>query len=505
MTTKRNWKVTFINLFVFLTIVGFIAVLAAYAYMGSFMRTIGDDYCLGGTLQKHGLFGGVVHAYFNPVPYHGNRFTLIFLSLFFALFHPKFNGVLPFLTIIFFSSGLYLLIQTIFSKQNIQLSKIVTLLLSVAVVFFTLWLAPSVEQNLYWRTGMLSTLAPVIGNIFLFVFILRINSSHPIWRVVVLILSIINGGITETGAAFQAMTGTILLFWAIFDQYKNSNKRKSLIIDSSIIVIGSIIAVILMWVSPSIVRMKEEISFSLFETIIMSMSHSLDFYFGFFSSVYLAVLALLTFGLLTFFLIFYDHEIPDKLNNKKPAKWLALAVFSQLAVFLLIFSIMMPSALTRNVYPDPRHLLSSVFAFILGSVIFGFCLGGIADGFISNGRLLSVDRRYYVVISSGLLFLFSILYPVRYIPRVTSDRLIYQYWAYQWDRRHDYITQSVASGIREVNVMTLDHIIEGVGELSPEFSTNWYNLCAADYYGLDRVFADQEGWEEGFGQFLNNQ
>lgn len=504
MSSKGNTKIIAFNLFIYLALIGFLSGLIAYAYMGSFMRTIGDDYCLGGTLQNYGLWGGTIYSYFNPVPYHGNRFSLIFLSLFFSLFQPSFNGLVPLIAISFFCFGLFFLIRTISSRYNLQISTWISLLIALAIIFFTFRLSPSVKQNLYWRTGMLSTLAPIIGNVFLIAVILRIYSYYFLLWLMVLVLSIINGAITENGASFQAMTGILVFFLGIIERHSDVKKRKSIIIHSLTIVVGSLIAVIIMWISPSIGSMKEGISPKLIDALLMSFVHAFDFFFGSIKSYYSGMTAINLFGFFLYFLLLYQTN-EKKLTNITARTWGQALFVVLLLVYLLISSIMLPSAFTRNVYPDPRHLLPGVFAIVIGFIGSGFCLAGIVYNFVSKYYGNKWDKILLSLIGAFLLFVLSMLYPVRSISQITSEKLLFQYWAYQWDQRHEQIVESVKSGTRQVHVMTLDHIIEDVGELSPVFESNWYNLCAADFYNLQKIHADQPGWDEGFHEFINSQ
>lgn len=505
MKIERKGKRNPIDSLLIISLLGFIAVLLAYAYMGSFMRTIGDDYCLGGTLQKHGLWGGWIYSYFNPVPYHGNRFTLIFLSLLSSLFQPSFNGVIPSVTIAIFVAGIFLLADTMLTSLKIHISKWVNLMISLAIVFFTFIMSPTIKQNLYWRTGMLSTLAPVIGNIYLIVLVLRVKSPRWMWALFIFIFSIVNAGITENGAVYQAMTGLVVLSLGFFNRDMEGEKRTTLLLNSVIVILGSLIAVFIMWISPSISHMKETIDISIIAAIKMSLTHSIDFYTGAFSSLYLGTMAITFLGFLTFFIISQFIEYKDLLKRIKLVFWIIMLFISQTVTLLLIFSLMVPSAFTRNTYPDPRHLIGGIFALVVNFFFTGFCVAGFFRGLAVKINRFATFEKYLVSGSVILLFIFSFVYPVRYISKVTSERQLFKYWAFQWDHRHEQILQAVNSGVREVHVMTLDHIIEGVGELSPVYETNWYNLCAADFYKLHRISADKPGWEEGFQEFITSE
>ena len=132
---------------------------------------------------------------------------------------------------------------------------------------------------------------------------------------------------------------------------------------------------------------------------------------------------------------------------------------------------------------------------VMNLLISGFFLGGLFCLGLNYFRIQI--KPELLLIFSFLLLLISLAYPVRYFPQITKDRILFQYWSIQWNQRHQEIIEAAAAGYTEVHVMELDHIIEEVGELGPDPNINWYNQCAAQYYGLT-IFADQSGWEEEF-------
>jgi hypothetical protein len=66
-------------------------------------------------------------------------------------------------------------------------------------------------------------------------------------------------------------------------------------------------------------------------------------------------------------------------------------------------------------------------------------------------------------------------------------------WSRLWDERHARLVAAGQNNIETIHVMALDHVIEDVGELSPD-QDYWYNNCAEMVYGVDEIIADQPGW-----------
>jgi hypothetical protein len=69
--------------------------LAAYTYMGSFIRIIGDDYCYAARLRQFGFWMTQWQSYVSIVGYNGNRYSLNLFSSLVGLFGPQANAVLP--------------------------------------------------------------------------------------------------------------------------------------------------------------------------------------------------------------------------------------------------------------------------------------------------------------------------------------------------------------------------------------------------------------------------
>lgn len=160
---KNINKQHLINITAGLSSSGFLWGLIAFAYMGSFMRLVGDDYFLAANLKSFGFWGAQRHAYMNHVYFHGNRFGQTFILTFFSLFPPVISGILPLLVIIVFVAAIYGFTSSVLSQLSIKKSPQIELNISLMIAFFTLYLAPTVNQGLYWRSSMVSSFGTHIG------------------------------------------------------------------------------------------------------------------------------------------------------------------------------------------------------------------------------------------------------------------------------------------------------------------------------------------------------
>ena len=492
-----------LSLILILAAVGFIAGLLAFAYMGSFIRLIGDDYCYAGVLQTYGFFDAQAQSYLNKMPYHGDRFSLTLISTLISLLRPEVNGVIPGLTILAFVGSLVYFFASLSARFSLRLPKGSGFFLGLVAAYFTLLMTPTVKQSLYFRSAMLPSFAQIIGTLFLAGFILRPRPLRWVELLPALLFSVLNGGLSENGAAFQGMaTGIIFLVGLIGWLFNKANRPAQMSLSAAAI-LGTIVAGVVMWLSPSIAEARGEMSISIITAFGMSLRHAWAFFSGVFRTQYNAVGIVFLATLSLFVMSLRETTAHEKLADARPGHLLVALLLSQVVAFALIFSLMLPSAVTRSAYPDPRHLIGGVLVVILDILFSAFLLGRLVLAlWQKKGNALG-----WKVLEWGaatLLVAVALAYPVRYIPTITRDRQLFSYWSQQWTQRHAEIVAAADAGEVEIHVLQLDHIIEDVGELGPDPATNWYNQCAINYYGVT-IYADQPGWEEGFNQFQSQQ
>ena len=112
--------------------------MAAYTYMGSFMRIIGDDYCYAAILRQFGFWMTQWQSYVAIIGYNGNRYSLNLFSALVGLFGPKANAVLPGLALLVWLAGLVWAWRNGTRLANLRTLPLSWLLAAEALVFFTL-------------------------------------------------------------------------------------------------------------------------------------------------------------------------------------------------------------------------------------------------------------------------------------------------------------------------------------------------------------------------------
>lgn len=496
--TKGQW----LNIVFIISACGLLSGLIAFAYMGSFIRLIGDDYFLAANLKAYGFWGAQVQAYMNHVYFHGNRFAQTFILTVFSLFPPKISGVLPLLTIIALVGAIYAFISTLLSHFCLHFPKIIRLNFSLIISFFTLYLAPTINQGLYWRSSMVSSFGTHIGAFLLGALILWKKPMKWFWFPLIFAYALFNAGLSENGAAYQGMLLGMLLLFALYLKVMGSTHFSRTAILSITALIGTISAVIILWKSPGISVFKREMSNSFMESIILSFHHMVNFYKEMVLSRTLDIAILVLLGFLIYYLINHAQKDHPPQNRFRPLFWVLQMIIVQMVNMLLIYAIMIPSAYTRNAYPDPRHFMGAVLAFVFAYLVTGIYCGAFLQALIPASKVLFEKCAFY----TGLVIfvVMALTYPLAAIPQITAEHLRFKYWAVQWDKRHEIIVRAAQAGEQEVHVIQLDHIIENVMELGPDPTSPTYNEPASIYYGIT-IIADLPGWDEGFIAFRDKQ
>ncbi|MCB2214131.1 hypothetical protein KQH50_01925 [bacterium] len=490
-----------VNIFLFAAIIGLLLGLVAFAYMGSFMRIIGDDYFYAAVLEQNGFWNGQIHAYMNHMLFHGDRYTLNFFSLFFSLFPPKINAIIPTLVILIYLDVLYNFLTALLARLNISTSNLLRWTLSLVISFFTFWLAPTVNQGLYWRSSMLPSFGPIIGTLFLAALVLKPQQLKWHTALITFLLALINAGLSENGAAYQAMMAGILFIGWLWAKYKNAKNTDRMLILSILVFTAAIAGVLIMWNSPGIAHYQEDMSTTLISTTLLSVRHAINHYKEMLISRFLPFVILIVLGFSAALISNRGMKKGNPTEKKSFLFWVLVLILIQLIVFLFILSLTTPSAFIRNLYPDPRHFMGSIMMIITSMVATGYVLGTI----VNDHMPLTQKSARIVLISAAILFgTINLIYPVWTIPQITAERLKFQYWASVWDERHQEILNAAANGNDTIHVVQMDHIIEDVAELSQDPSTPWYNLPASQYYGIE-IIADLPGWDEGYAEFIQNK
>jgi hypothetical protein len=460
--------------------VAVIAPLVAHSYYGLFSRYLADDFCTAGQYKSQGF---ITSMEFWRLTWSG-RYSFYFLM---NVSHLIGLWITPYLTGI--AIGIWLLTLYILFRQLAQIipipnSFLPTLLLASIVLFSTLDGAPDIYQSLYWQTGLVTYVVPLL---FLTGYgaltlnrIAKETSISPVEIAVSAGITFIAGGFSETYVTLQIIVVLIFLF-AVFLFLRGEKRRSGLFFLGSGL-FGGIAALALVTTAPGnaarLSFMLEPLAVP--ELVYLTFRYPITFAKNaLYHTSISSIIALLVPGLLALFLpvrrnLAENFEFPKR-------KIFPLLISVPIVAYLLIAGTMAPSFYATATFPVERVLITAQFILVFAFAIWSLLLGITFRPYIGKAADLSPIVLGFVVL---LLISGAITSSQKTLSRLPEAQIV----AGLWDGRDTYIRQEVAAGAMEISAVSLPHISPGLAELSTD-PNDWVNRCLALSYGLSKVTA----------------
>ena len=446
------------------------AALAVYAYIGLFTRYMGDDYCLLFDLHSNNVFMNSWNKYL----YKSNRFSNLFVLGFWELF-PNNIAFVPALHVLLWTFGLCWLLTELNKLFGLKVELPFRLFIAETIILFSFFTTPNVFQVLYWRPGQVSYLTPIVIFTFISAWLVKLvrEGKAPIHLAAVFaFLAFFNGGLSETlGVSHISILSLAILCVYLFDK---SPRRKPALTLMTALLIGAILAVVVMFLSPANeVRINDENGPPSFTTVLLrDLGFSLLFLRISVTNLPLPIVALLAISALLSYLFFLDK---DKGRFDPRFNWIFL--FIPVLLYGLIFAAFAPSSYGQS-YPLERVRFPAHYLLVLALIAFGICAG-----YVLSYVKLPAFTRYIAV----ALTVITLLYPFWMMRQPLATYEFRRLFALRWDEREQMIYDMKAEGQTELVIPALDGY-EGTKELDvrPFF---WVNQCAAQIYGVHSISA----------------
>lgn len=469
--------------------------LAAFAYLGYFMRPSGDDYCYGAALTQLGFWGGQVASYLGSasVAYHGDRYSLTLFSYLASALGPRAYGIIPGATILLWIVGMSWALHSAFRWLEPKGHRLLPLYTAVVVIFLTIYQAPDRIQSLYWRSAMLPYLMPIVVIWLTMGVILSRPGSRwaNVGRVLVaFFLALLAGGFSEVAAVFQLACYTAILAAALLLSRRRAAAGREAVPTLVAAWAGSVLAVVALVMSPFSRALVASASHpSVLTVLLRSFDWGLAFTRETIQGLPLPTAITLIIGVSIGY--WYAPQVAARRRGGHVVLLLAGAALILTVVGIsLVASVSAAPYYARLQYPEPRAEIQSRHITVLM-----FLAVGIVVGLFLAGQLSSRRRKARVMVMGlAAVGLLVALYPL-HGSRETLHSVAYQrQWAAVWDSRDTDIRNAIAEGEQDVHVRELDHIVPRVAELKPD-PQMWYNQCASGYYGARSIAADLEAVE----------
>jgi len=465
--------------------------LAAYAYNGTFIRVIGDDYCYDGTLFQHGFWETQWFTYLHVSQYNGNRFSLNLFSSLVGLFGPRANGLLPGLVIVLWIYGILLILR---KGLHIQGPRLLAVPLALCLVWITLYQAPDPTQSFYWRTGMLTYTAPLVMNTFLVALVLAQakRATYSIFALAgIALLAFVAGGFSEAGAALQAGIFGLMILASASIRKTGGDPLRRLALPAGIALAGILLAVLMLWLSPvtrerqtglpvppDLLTLAQQVVWRSYVFIRLSLR-----------SLWLSYLVLLVVFAAAGRLAAERGGLPQPLTL---SAWLIRAAWIGVGAYFLVASTLTPALYIQSSPPDAHTLITTRWALAACLAAAAWMVGYYGSAVLERWKPSPRSVAVWALVAAAAA---SAAFPAAAARETLRDAEKFQRWAQYWDARDREIRQRRSLGEGTVEVVEIDHLIRDVRELSPD-ENSWYNNCAEEYYDIDVLRANLPGWDK---------
>ena len=475
---KRNNPLMSFDLKKFALIIGIILALAGvglFAYLGYFNRDWADDWCYNADFKNLGFLETVAGYAYN-VTYTPSRYSVtIFAGLLYA-FGTLGTQLMSPLTIIFWVAGLACLFYNFAYMAGQRLSKGLLILVASVIVYFSIYLSPHIYQSLYWRTGMLTYVTPLVFLPWIFVFITEQSKREklsPLLTAIIFVLALLGGGFSEASSTVLVSTlGLYTLIAGIGYRQKKPWAVKTFV-PALVALVGAVLAIALLVFAPTTQVRKERYGepAGLVELALLLYQFTYAFFvlsFKDYQNVILIAMSIFS-GYLFF---------PSQIKTDKPLKILLLvALVGLLAVFLVAASFA-PSAYVERGLPADRTIIIPRFIAVFGFVVAGWLTGLVLREFFTARWLETF---------AVLLLLACYAYPLHSLKETAEKVPVYAGRTREWDAREATIRDAIAKGQERVDVFSIDGLpVGGIRDFDPPGKTGfWITKCAQSYYDIN--------------------
>jgi hypothetical protein len=468
--------------FLIIFIILFVGLLTIYGIKGIYSRYAQDDYCYGYHLRTFGFWNMQVSSYFNQAEYNSNRYSLTFAhSLAELLGGSRFVPFLPILEIIAWVASLWYLIRQVLIGRPSRHLKSVVALAALGIIFYTFYLAGNLYQILFWLSAMQTYLTPMVISTFIFGRLLALTRSSPLKTfqfIEIALLCLFVGGFSETTTLWLFVCLWLILIgiFLMRKQFPDAGNGFRLVATA---IIATGIALVILAVCPANQYRAGDWTRPDLPTLIrMSLFYGEEFIRVTIKSTPLPFMVVTGLGFWLGSLV-----IPDE--QRKPKFYLFGLLIAVVILYILSVTTMVPTMYAMSSYPGDRALLPAHFSLLSFLAVVGW---------LCSRLMFSIWPKIAEnIIFKSAFFIFGFMlfaYTARTVSRVYDKMPLYQARAQGWDLRDQMILDAKADGQTNITVPQFDSIY-GITEIKPD-PINWVNFCAARYYGVDSITAEED-------------
>jgi hypothetical protein len=451
--------------------------LVALGVQGWFARYAADDYCTASQVVSMGLLQAQSILY---VSWSG-RFAATLLITLVELFGPVAVRVLPILTIFVWLGVATWSARRLGCAAGYRPGWLASALAATVLLYVTLLTTADLPQVLYWQTGLLTYVAPLVLFTFLVGWIAllvdRSGPSTPIRLGLCCVAAFLAGGTNETFAAAQVT----MLVWgiALAVLFAGGAVRRRLAIAMGVSLLGALLGLAVVAAAPgNAVRAQTTITLPISDVLLRSVDFTRGWLRLTFARPHVIELALLI-GVAAVL-----GALSARPSRAGGPRW-GLGLLLVLGTGLVLLACMVPVYYALNADPPGRALLEPQYLLICMVAILAWYIGSYLAGLASVGaRAAEVLQWSAAAGLVVLLVLGPLLSTIRIVGQLGPDRA----YAASWDALDAEIRADRAQGQQDVTVGRLDptgtvHNLDFFGSDRQD----WLNECVARYYAVNSV------------------
>lgn len=474
--------------FIFRSVIGVctLAMLAAiglYAYLGTFSRYLGDDYCEAVLFKDSSPVGAVIERYTaGNWPRATMRYSNLLFDGFSELLGKNNMQITIASMVLLWVIGLICSIHEIRKSLRVDWSFQTDFFLGTLLGFFSFLQAPSLFQTVYWRSAMMTHFAPLVFGSFLFAFLvkhMRRAGSRSVslsTNLIVFFAAFIIAGFSEPPTT-TTLTALPLLMFVVWLWGKPPSKQKQLTLLAWTFA-GVFLGLMVMLLSPASANVAQEKTLNIVEILGNSFRYS---YLFMIDSLRTLPLPFFVSTLIPLMLIWLYKQVETSVLSKEQKRSaLLIMIVVPFLIWLLIAAGFSPSVYGQGFPVERMRFLARTIMSI------AFMLEGALLGLLLKDLLFRYSRTLVHWIVLTFFAVLSIVYPLRAAYIIYKmDVPEYRTRAELWDLRNAFIIRHASLGEKDLIVPGFSGVYK-IKELDSN-PNHWVNLCAAQYYGVNSI------------------
>lgn len=463
--------------------------LLLFAYLGTLMRMVADDFCSASRGLRRGAWEGMLHRYETWAGNYSNAFT----KYLFAPLQPEIHAWLPALTLVAWVLVLWYTLAQVGRSLRLPNALRWALPLAVLLTFILYRVMPSTQHIIWYAAIIPNVWSLLLSTLLIGLVIHFFHHKRPMWLFILLLLTVVVmivyiGGLKETLIPIYVGALGLLL---LLTPWMPRARRRAYLVTVLVALVSSLVVMAVVAGSPGAHARRDVLlggrTVSFERLITESLLYTGSFWIGEPAGItYGETFTLAYFGML-FFVVLLGGLL---FLEKNPAvtlpapRRLGLTMLLVLAAGLILtLAAIMPivygvGALSMRPLAFPRFVQ-------LGTWL---VLAYLALAAIQRSRLLPrlARAKTWPVVLLGLSFM------LLWLPLVTlvnfAQRIPdYRAYAQSWDARHDMLQAAPDGEIIVVEPLAFDMNEHLVLESVEDDARFWINNCIALFYGLEGV------------------